>query len=181
MEKETIEVRKAAMTDGPILSRINLDFESAAVYRACMEETDDFFTAEFQRVKLPKRDDITFQRVAPGVLETYVRNDEVIVATIENRIVGYLHLDTAPGWHTMRLALGGVPPIRRRNGIGTALLKSAESIAAQRELKRIAVMIQAKNEPAIRFIRKNGYAFSGYEEFYFPNLEIALIFTKMIR
>lgn len=181
MEKETIEVRKAAMTDGPILSRINLDFESATVFKAYMEESDDLLTTEFQRVKLPKRDDIPFQRVSLEVLETYVRNGEVIVATIANRIVGFLHLEIIPGLELMRLALGGVPMAQRRNGIGSALLKSAESIAAQRELKRIAVMIQTKNDPAIAFIRKHGYKFSGYEEFYFPNLEIALIFSKMIR
>ena len=90
MESETVVVRPAAMTDGVFLARIVLDFESEFVFKARIEEEQEEITAEFQRVRLPRRDRIAFQSVAPEVLEAYVRRNDVLVATIDNRIVGYL-------------------------------------------------------------------------------------------
>lgn len=181
MESEIVVVRPAAMADGIILARVVLDFESEFVFKARIEEGLEEITAEFQKVRLPKRDRIAFQSVAPEVLEAYVRRNDVLVATIDNRIVGYLCLDADAGLSCLRLCQGGVQPDQRRKGVGSALAASAEMIAKKRGLRRITVAIQAKNEPAIAFIRKQGYVPGGYEEFYFPNLEIALFYSKMIR
>ena len=71
MESETVVVRPAAMADGIILARVVLDFESEFVFKARIEEGLEEITAEFQKVRLPRRDRIAFQSVAPEVLEAY--------------------------------------------------------------------------------------------------------------
>lgn len=178
---DTVEVRAALMTDAPAIARINLDFESENVRKAQVDEMFDDVSIEFRRVRLPRADVIPFQQVAGEILDDFVRNGEVLVATVEGRVVGFLHLGINPGHSCIRLELGGVNKQQRGNGIGSALLTSAEAVARAQGIRRIAILLQAKNDSGIHFVRKRGYKFCGYEEAYFPNMEIALIYSKNIR
>lgn len=184
-EQKPITIRPATMTDAPGISRLNLNFESEYVYRAAIEDqlrtTSDEVTIAFQKVRLPKQDTILFQYPSKELFEASLRGDEVVLAMIDNTPVGFLHLDIDAERSCLRLSAGGVTSDQRKAGVGLALLNYAETTAKKLELKRITVALQSKNAPAIAFIQKQGYRLSGYEEFYFPNLELALFFTKMIR
>lgn len=184
-EQKPITIRLATMTDAPNIARLNLNFESETVYRAAIDDqlntTNEEITIAFQKVRLPKQDTIPFQRPPKELFEGSLRGDEVVVAMIDNTPVGFLQLEIDAGRSCLRLSTGGVTSDQRNTGIGLALLNYAETTAKKLELKRITVALQSKNTPAIAFIQKQGYRLSGYEEFYFPNLELALFFTKMIR
>lgn len=184
-EEKTIIIRSATMNDAPLLARMNLNFESETVFCATIDDqlrtTNEAAAIAFQEVRLPKRDTIAFQRPPKEFFEMKLRADEVVAATIENTPVGFLHLDIDAERSCLRLCTGGVASDQRNAGVGLALLNHAETTAKKLELKRITAALQSKNAPAIAFIQKQGYRLSGYEEFYFPNLELALFFTKMIR
>ena len=72
-------------------------------------------------------------------------------------------------------------PEYRNKGIGTVLLDRVAEIARHNNLRSIVCMVQAKNDPAIRFLLSHGFVFCGYQEFFFRNMEIGLFFSKNVR
>jgi len=71
-------------------------------------------------------------------------------------------------------------PIRRQ-GIGTALVYAAQNWSIQRSNRRITMEIPSKNYPAIKLAMKLGFDFSGYNDSYYPNKDIALFFSRFLK
>jgi ribosomal protein S18 acetylase RimI-like enzyme len=74
-----------------------------------------------------------------------------------------------------------VKPEYRRKGICSAMMNVVEATAVENQISRIVCTVQAKNDSAIQFLAAHHFSYCGYQEFYFPNLEIALFFAKNIR
>ena len=72
-------------------------------------------------------------------------------------------------------------PEYRNKGIGSVLMDRVIEIARHNNLRSIVCMVQAKNDPAIHFLLSRGFVFSGYQEFFFRNMEIGLFFSKNVR
>lgn len=71
-------------------------------------------------------------------------------------------------------------PLRRQH-IGGRLIKVARQWAKERELMRLTIEVQTKNYPGIAFCRQLGFSFSGYNDQYFPNQDIAIFFSQSLR
>jgi ribosomal protein S18 acetylase RimI-like enzyme len=102
------------------------------------------------------------------------------VAAAERDVVGYLALDLprlGAAWITDLV----VSPKWRRKGVATALLAEAHTWSAQRGLNRIFFEMQSKNYPAITLAQKQGYDFCGYNDQYYSNQDITLIFVRSLR
>ncbi len=69
----------------------------------------------------------------------------------------------------------------RRQGIGTALVLAAQNWAIQRADRRLLLEIPPKSYPAIKLAFKLGFDFSGYNDSYYPNKDIALFFSKYLK
>jgi len=50
--------------------------------------------------------------------------------------------------------------------------------AQQQGLSQAMTVIQSKNFPAIKFLERNGFAFCGYNERFYRNLDIGLYFAR---
>ena len=61
----------------------------------------------------------------------------------------------------MRLFALNVGPAFRRRGVGTALVKAVEAIAAERGLAEVNLEVTIDNEDSIRLYRKLGYRICG--------------------
>lgn len=77
----------------------------------------------------------------------------VLVATIDDAIVGFVLIDPAKGY----LDQIAVDPDRSEEGIGTMLLGAAKRLSPQ----GIDLHVNTTNHPAIRFYEKNGFAITG--------------------
>ena len=80
----------------------------------------------------------------------------------------------------------GIRVLVRSRGLGDvykrqALLRAAHEWGAQRGVRRLMLAVQSKNDPAVRFCRKLGLSFCGFNERYFVNLDIALFFGGFLR
>ncbi|MCU0368532.1 MAG: GNAT family N-acetyltransferase [Cyclobacteriaceae bacterium] len=71
-------------------------------------------------------------------------------------------------------------PIRRQ-GVGTAMVLAAQNWAIQRGNRRLTLEIPPKSYPAIKLAFKLGFEFSGYNDSYYPNKDIALFFSKYLK
>jgi GNAT superfamily N-acetyltransferase len=69
----------------------------------------------------------------------------------------------------------------RRQGIGSALLLSAQDWARGRGCFRLVLEMQPKNYPAICLAQKLGFDLCGYNDRYYTNHDIALFFAKSVR
>ena len=71
---------------------------------------------------------------------------------------------------------------KRKNKLGKDFdLKKYLSRKAELVNSALKKYLPKDNSVISRAMRYSMLALSGYEEFYFPNLELALFFTKMIR
>lgn len=176
-----IEIRMASMADIPLITKIDLDFESNYVWKSQMIDDLDSYTIVFQNIKLPKTVHVPFQGGGEEAIEKMVKRQEVIVAQYDNQVAGFVRLEQDENTNRILLKTGGVKPDYRRKGIGSALLKMIQENAVKVGIPRLVCTVQAKNDPAIHFLLSKGFQFCGYQDFYFQNMEIALFFAKNIR
>ena len=73
-----------------------------------------------------------------------------------------------------------VDRVHRRNGIGSALVLAAQDWCAKKGFHRLTLEMQPKNYPAIQFAYKLGFEFSGYNDQYYRDQEIAIFFSSYI-
>ena len=176
-----IEIGAATIEEYPQIAAMDLSFESDYVWKTQMLEGLDSFESSFQRIRLPKTIHVSFQAYSPASLEALIRQREILSVRYEEKVIGYLRLEQDETVNRMILKTGGITPGYRNKGIGTVLLDRVTEIASHNHLRSIVCMIQAKNDPAIRFLLSRGFVFSGYQEFFFRNMEIGLFFSKNVR
>jgi ribosomal protein S18 acetylase RimI-like enzyme len=74
-----------------------------------------------------------------------------------------------------------VAPRLRRQGIGSALTLAAQEWVARHSVsRRLVLEMQPKNFPAISLSQKLGFDFSGYNDHYYANRDVAIFFAKWL-
>ena len=86
-----------------------------------------------------------------------------LVAIKEGRAVGTISIGGGQFQRegSMRLFALNVGPAFRRQGVGTALVKAVEAIAAERGLAEVNLEVTIDNEDSIRLYRRLGYRICG--------------------
>ena len=176
-----IKIGASTNEEYPQIAAMDLSFDSNYVWKTQTLEGLDSFEASFQRIRLPKTIHVSFQAYIPTILETLVRQREILSVRYEEKVVGYLRLEQDETVNRLILKTGGIMPEYRNKGIGTVLMDRVTEIASHNRLRSIVCMVQAKNDPAIRFLLGKGFVFSGYQEFFFRNMDIGLFFSKNVR
>lgn len=94
-----------------------------------------------------------------------------LVAEVNGRLVGYVRLTQATplpeNAHVLSINGLAVAPDARRTGVGTVLLRSAESFARAHGARKLSLHVLSTNETALRLYRRLGYQVEGVlrEEF----------------
>jgi ribosomal protein S18 acetylase RimI-like enzyme len=88
-------------------------------------------------------------------------NAEIFVASLDGKVVGMCTLQiivsTALGKKVAAIEDVVVDVDHRGNGLGAALLRTAEQWAQQRGLGRLQLMADRDNNPALGFYRRQGW------------------------
>ena len=144
-----------------------------------MDENVDAYSlaVAFRRVRVPRPIQVSYPRPVRDLQEDWRRNECFLVVCDPAEIVGYLDMTverhTWQGWIEHLI----VEPSRRRRGLAMLLMQAAERWALGSELSSVAMIVQSKNEPAIRLLTKRGYAFSGFIDHYFSNGDVGLLYS----
>ena len=73
-----------------------------------------------------------------------------------------------------------VPFEKRKNGIGTLLLRELEKEANQRKLKKLSLLCRVDNEPALNLYWKENYKIEGILKNHFENGIDIYILSKFV-
>lgn len=131
----------------------------------------------FRTVHLPR-----LVRLAPpwGVENAFHHRraeDFFILSEEDLQLRGYLYLrnEAAQGlaWLDHLVVAGPY----RRQGRGSSLLEEGRRWARGRGLRAMTMPVQSRNYPAIRFVQKLGFRYSGYHDHYFPK-DVAIFFQS---
>jgi GNAT superfamily N-acetyltransferase len=175
-----IEIRPVLPADIPILIQLDHSYTTDHVWQMEFKHDRELgqIQALFRKVHLPRWVRHEIPRPPRTLADDWQCFSGLLVATIEERPVGYasMVLDqiTRATWVPDLL----VDRPLRRKGIGSALVLSAAEWASTRESHDIVLEMQPRNGPAVDMALKLGFEFCGYNDFYFPANEIGIFFRK---
>jgi len=175
-----IDIRPAISTDIPKMISLDHNFATGHVWQMTLDLTDTQTQVSFREVRLPREVHVNYPRIPRKMVDDWTKRDLLLLAE-ENEIVrGYvsvrLGLAPASAWVEDLV----VDRIYRRNGIGSALVLAAQDWCGKKGIHRLTMEMQPKNYPAIQFAYKIGFEFSGYNDQYYRDQEIAIFFSSYI-
>jgi ribosomal protein S18 acetylase RimI-like enzyme len=176
-----IEIRPAIATDIHSLMALDHNYTTDFVWQMDLRQDDQEINVIFREVRLPRSAQVKYPRDPQALADTWTQRDGLLVAEMESDIVGYISLSQNALLRTTWATDLAVTRRVRRQGIGSALVISAQEWAAKNKSRRLILEMQPKNYPAIRLMKKLGYELCGYNDHYFTNHDIALFFSKWLR
>ncbi|MEP6902342.1 MAG: GNAT family N-acetyltransferase [Actinomycetota bacterium] len=165
--------------DGKCLSVFDASFSTEYVYRVTVNEmaveiTEEKLAAAFQKA-------YPFEFIKKDIDEA----DYAVVAEIEETIAGFASVKYEDWNNRARLTGIFVAPESKGKGIGRALVESVIDFAKTKSARCLFVETQNVNYPAIRFYRKLGFEFCGFDSTLYNPAEvsageIAFYFCKIL-
>jgi ribosomal protein S18 acetylase RimI-like enzyme len=176
-----IEVRAAVASDLPQFMGLDHSSETDHVWQLELrrEHRSSQIVAAFREVRLPRPVALVYPNDQFALADDWTRKAMLLAAIAGNDAIGYLAISeprTSIGWITDLI----VAPRRRRQGVAGALLKAAHLWAEERGHRKLFIEMQSKNHPAISLVQKNGYEFCGYNDSYYSNQDITLMFVRAV-
>ncbi|MHB0924588.1 MAG: GNAT family N-acetyltransferase [Bellilinea sp.] len=176
-----IEIRPALTTDYSVLAEI--DHSSRTEYVWQMDRSFEIgqISVSFREIRLPRSIHIEYPHTHDQIVEGWKKSAGILMAVLAGQPVGYVSINDQLAPRAAWVTDLAVSESHRRQGIGSALLLSAQNWASQRKLRRIILEMQSKNNAALRMALKLGFEFCGYNDQYFANQDIALFFAQPLR
>jgi GNAT superfamily N-acetyltransferase len=191
-------LRAATLADLDACIHLDADSQTDHVWQMEEREEKGGLSVRFQTVRLPRAMHVVYPRRRDDLVACWENGSLVLVtsnkpAVVEREELGgsvqdealpqvyaYCQLDVVAWQGTGWISHLIVGPRYRRTGIGAAMLKASILWGRKSGLKRLMAAVQTKNYPGIRFCQKFGFVFSGFNDHYYPNRDIALFFSLRI-
>ena len=173
-------IRSARQDDLEKCHAIDHSYQTSYVWQMTCSESDRLTNIRFQVVRLPLPLHVDYPHSPQQLLERWSQTDFFLVTEQGGDIGAYLTLIIGKNEPTAWVHDTAVLPQQRREGQGSCLLAAAMRLARQHKMKRLLVTLPMKNHPAISFYQKNGFAFCGYNEFFYESGDIALYFNTKL-
>jgi ribosomal protein S18 acetylase RimI-like enzyme len=179
--KLNLHLRAATDDDYELLLELDHSITSEYVWQMDLGQTSPRMGAQFRETRLPRSMKVDYPRSRDRQAVEWKQRAAVLIGEAEAKIVGYASLASglAPGAIWITDLVVDVP--YRRKGVGTRLLSAAQSWAREHGHDRLVLEMQSKNYPAIKLAEKLAFEFSGYNDKYYENQDIALFFAKRLR
>jgi ribosomal protein S18 acetylase RimI-like enzyme len=175
-----MRIRPADLHDLSACFELDGSFETDHVWQLDHRADESGIVVQFRTVRLPRRMKVAYPPRGDSLLAHWERGEGVYVAAESRHVKGYIEVlaqaDQGIAWIQNLI----VDQALRRQGLGTALTAAAAQWAQMRGLDRLLAPVQSKNYPAIRFCQKLGMEFCGYNDRYFANRDIALLFGRSL-
>ncbi|MCJ7716099.1 MAG: GNAT family N-acetyltransferase [Anaerolineales bacterium] len=175
-----INIRPANSTDIPKMISVDHNYTTGHVWQMTLDLTDIQTQVSFREVRLPREVHVNYPRIPRRLIDDWTKRNLLLLAEEAEIVRGYisvrLGLAPASAW-VDDLA---VDRISRRKGIGSALVLAAQDWCGKKGIHRLTLEMQPKNYPAIQLSYKLGFEFSGYNDQYYRDQEIAIFFSSYI-
>ena len=191
-------LRAATLEDLEACIALDADSQTDHVWQMDERRENGGIAIRFQTVRLPRVMRVAYPRRRDDLVSCWENGSLVLVASdnlagdeggelavnVQDdeppRVYAYCQLDTSAWQKTGWISHLIVDRDQRRHGIGTAMLKASVLWGRKNRLQRLMIALQTKNYPGICFCEKHGFVFSGFNDHYFPNRDIALFFSLRI-
>jgi GNAT superfamily N-acetyltransferase len=176
----TLTVRSAMPSDYDTCMGLDHSVSTDFVWQLATDDQDGTVTLTFRTARLPRSMKVLYPRTGDVLIESWQLHAAFLVAQWGADVVGYVNVREERAQESAWVADLAVDRSARMQGIGTALLRAARQWALEHNLRRLIVETQTKNYPAINFLQKRGLVFSGYNDLYYPNQDIAIFFGQSL-
>jgi GNAT superfamily N-acetyltransferase len=176
-----ILVRPAVSPDIEILVHFDHTVKTKKVWQMIQDRSEDGIKTGFKETDLPREMKIQYTHSPEDLLNQWKNFSMVFVGCIDNAPIGYLTISTLYSPEMIWIKDIVINDGWRRNGIGTTLIQAASDWAKARKYFRMTVEMSSKNYPAISLARKMGFEFSGFNDNYFSNNDLAIFFARYLR
>jgi ribosomal protein S18 acetylase RimI-like enzyme len=176
-----MDVRLATLAD--LNSCLNLEHDGVTdhVWQMKVHESETQISVTFDTIRLPRKMRTTYPRDLEQLVEDWQRGEGFLVAEVDGQVRGYVDVLAQPWQQLGWVANMAVAREYRQRRIGTTLMHHARQWAREQGLRMVLVEATTKNYPALCFYQKLGFQFSGYNDHYYPNQDIALFFVQVVR
>jgi ribosomal protein S18 acetylase RimI-like enzyme len=173
-----MRIYRADLHDLATCLALDGSYETDYVWQVTQQYEDNQVATRFRTVRLPRSMRVPYPSWGEALLAHQERGDLILVGVENAEVHGYIDQESQPDQGVAWLHHLIVSPSHRRHGIGTALLARGLQNARQSGLAHAMTVVQSKNYPAIKFLERNGFAFCGYNERFYRNLDIGLYFAR---
>lgn len=176
-------IRPAELEDLEACLALDHSYLTEYVWQMEVQEESARIAVTFRTTRLPRLVHVEYPRSREMLLADWHHRDSFLIALAQGdvQIIGYLTM-AAQDWHKIGwVADLVVAPEHRRQGTAGRLLRAGAKWAREAGLRRLIVETQTKNYPAIRFLKRQGFSFCGYNDHHYANQDIALFFTLNLR
>lgn len=174
-------IRPAVSPDIEALSSLNHSIDTKKVWQMSQSTDAGQVATTFNEVQLPRAMRIHYPKSPDMLLDRWNDYSAVMVGCIGGAPVGYITLNTSFIPDLIWIKDLVVEEIWRRQGIGMSLIRGASDWGVMRKIFRMRLECSSKNYPAICMARKAGFEFSGFDDNYFRNNDIALFFSRSLK
>ncbi len=182
-DKLRLIIRDGLAEDIPACLALDHTYETDYVWQVNIHGEPGDWRVSLRKDRLPRKMTVEYPSSEPRLRLTLAPEHGFFVASERetNQTLGYLTLFCNPAHGLAQVTDLVVNAPLRRHGIGTRLLRVARRWAQEREFTRLVAETQTKNYPAIALYQRAGMTFSGYNDQYFANRDIAVFFTQPLR
>lgn len=174
---QVLRFRPASVDDFEGCLAIDHSYQTRRVWQLNLTERDNVRQVRFQTVKLPKETAVSSPYADEELVQRWCACDWFMVGESNDGIQAYITAATEKLTPTAWIYDMAVAPQYRRQGIGSQLLALATDWARQQKAEQLMIALSMKNDPAMRFLRKSGFGFCGYNETTYRTKDISLFFS----
>jgi GNAT superfamily N-acetyltransferase len=174
-------IRQAVSPDIEYLTKFDHCIKTDCVWQMSQSINETQIQTIFNETHLPREMKLTYPR-SPDTLENRWKNySSVLVACVDKAPVGYASVSAFFSPEMIWVDDLVVDELWRRKGIASLLFQAVKDWGLARKYMRITLEMSSKNYPAISLAKKLGFEFTGYNDNYFYNNDIALFFSRLLK
>jgi len=175
-----VRIRTVRATDVPLLIQLDHSCDSEYVWQMEARRAEGEISVMFREIRFPRPVTVVYPRSPALLKEEWERRGNMLVAEVNEQVVGYLRFYEQVTTRTAWVSDVVVAPTLRRQGVATTLILAAQGWAQERANRRMILEIPVRCYPAIALARKMGFEFCGYHDNHYPNEDMALFFDKTL-
>jgi len=176
-----ILIRPAVSPDIENLSRFDHSVQTSRVWQMNQNFGEAEIRTGFKETTLPRVMRIKYPRSPETLINRWKDYSSILVGCIDHVPVGYITLSTMFAHEMIWVKDLVVQKRWRKKGVGTTLIRAANDWAAARDYYRMTIEMSSKNYPGISLVKKLGFEYSGFNDNYFRNNDLAIFFARFIR
>jgi len=175
-----INIRPAMSTDISKIVSLDHNYATGHVWQMTLDLTEIQTQVTFREVRLPREVHVNYPRNSRKIMDNWTKRNLLLLAEQGEAVRGYISVQLGLAPASAWIEDLAVDRVHRKNGIGSALVLAAQDWCGRKGIHRITMEMQPKNYPAIQFSYHLGFEFSGYNDQYYRDQEIAIFFSSFI-